>query len=218
MINTFKAKSSNIGYTVKFVFQFAVHPSDIAILYALKAFFKDAGHITYTNKYAFYKVENFPSIRDIIIPHFTSYPLQSTKIIPFHLFKAAVEIVDRKEHLDLDGYRKLLSFKASLKKGKTATIFQSELFSDIVPFNTEGIFIPNNGALEPEFIAGFVAADGRFFISKPSANAKWANYDATFAISQDQRDEDLLKRIIITLGCGSLKKDALTFFINLYII
>jgi hypothetical protein len=210
MINTFKAKTSKIGYTVKFVFQIAVHRSDINILYA--SLREDAGHITYANMYAYYKVENFADIRDIIVPHFSYYPLQSTKFTPFYLFKAAVEIVDRKEHLNLEGYRKLLSFKASLKKGKgkgvTATIFQSELFSDIVPFNTEGIFIQKNTALVPEFIAGFVAADGTFFISKPSVKAKWANYDATFAISQNQRDEGLLKRIIMTLGCGSLKKDS----------
>lgn len=116
MINTFKAKTSKIGYTVKFVFQIAVHPSDINILYALKTFFKDAGYIIYANMYA--RVEKFADIRDIIIPHFSSYPLQSTKFTSFYLLKAAVEIVDRKEHLNLEGYRKLLSFKASLKKEK----------------------------------------------------------------------------------------------------
>lgn len=178
MINIFKAKTSKIGYTVKFVFQIAVHRSDINILYASRVSLVDAGYIIYTDMYAYYKVEKFADIRDIIVPYFYSYPLQSTKFTPFYLFKAAVEIVDRKEHLNLEGYIKLLSFKASLKKGVTAAIFQSELFSGIVPFNTEGIFIQKNTALMPEFIAGFVAADGTFFIFKPSDKAKWANYDA----------------------------------------
>lgn len=34
MINTFKAKTSKIGYTVKFVFQIAVHRSDTPEGYA----------------------------------------------------------------------------------------------------------------------------------------------------------------------------------------
>jgi len=101
MINTFKAKTSKIGYTVKFVFQIAVHRSDINILYA--SLREDAGHITYANTpEGCYKVENFADIRDIIVPHFSYYPLQSTKFTPFYLFKAAVEIVDRKEHLNLE--------------------------------------------------------------------------------------------------------------------
>ena len=116
--------------------------------------------------------------------------------------------MDKKIHLTLPGYRELLTYKAALKKGLAASVFQSELFSDIEPFNTEGIFIEKESVLEPEYISGFVAADGTFFISKPAAGSKWPNYDATFAIAQDQRDEALLLRIIKTLGCGAIKKDS----------
>lgn len=39
-------------------------------------------------------------------------------------------------------------------------------------------------------------------------NGELPNYDARFAIAQNQRDEALLHRIIKTLGCGGIKKDS----------
>jgi len=208
-INTIKSKSTKLGYTVKLHYQISVHHSDEAILHALKAFFKDAGYIVYSEHYVAYRVEKLSDILNYIIPHFTAYPLQSTKFIPFYLFKVVANLIDKKAHLTLQGYREILTYKAALKKGLAASVFQaSELFSDIEPFNTEGIFIEKESVLEPEYISGFVAADGTFFISKPSAGSKWPNYDATFAIAQNQRDEALLHRIIKTLGCGGIKKDS----------
>lgn len=41
-------------------------------------------------------------------------------------------------------YRELLTYKAALKKGLAASVFQSELFSDIELFNTDSIFIEKN--------------------------------------------------------------------------
>jgi hypothetical protein len=86
-----------------------------------------------------------------------------------------------------------------------ASIFKSELFSSVVPFAQEGIFQPEDTELAPEFIAGFWAADGSFFISRPSPSSKWPNYDATFTIAQDKRDIELLNRMIKTLGCGKIR-------------
>lgn len=111
--------------------------------------------------------------------------------------------------MNLEGYKEILSYKAALKKGLAANIFKHSAFSNIVPFNlTDIIFIEQNTNLEPEYIAGFVAGDGSFFISRPKFNSKWPNYDATFSIAQNQRDEALLNRIIKTLGCGNIKSDS----------
>jgi hypothetical protein len=46
------------------------------------------------------------------------------------------------------------------------------LFSRLIPFDTSNIIIKNNLKLDPNYIAGFVAADGSFFISRPSPNSK----------------------------------------------
>ena len=205
IINTTKSKTTKIGFSVKLIFSISMHHSDEALLHSLKAFFKGAGHIIHTKNYVAYRVENFSEIMEHIIPHFLAYPCQSTKFINFYLFKAVADLMNKKEHLSLEGYIKLLSFKAAFKKGMEASIFKSELFSSVVPFATEGIFQPEDTELAPEFIAGFVAADGSFFISRPSPSSKWPNYDATFSIAQDKRDIELLNRMIKTLGCGKIR-------------
>lgn len=117
-----------------------MHHSDEALLHSLKAFFNGAGHIVHTKHYVAYRVENFSEIMEHIIPHFLAYPCQSTKFIYFYLFKAAADLINKKEHLSLEGYIKLLSFKAAFKKGMEASIFKSELFSSVVAPHTRGYF------------------------------------------------------------------------------
>lgn len=112
------------------------------------------------------------------------------------------------DHVTLKGYREILLYKAALKKGLNAAIFKVKEFSDIIPFDTSNIIIKDNLKLNPNYIAGFVAADGSFFISRPSPNSKWPNYDATLSIAQNKRDVKLLNRMIEVLGCGNIKSDS----------
>ena len=70
------------------------------------------------------------------------------------------------------------------------------------------IIVKDNFKLYPNYIAGFVAADGSFFISRPSLSNKWPNYDATFSIAQNKRDVRLLNRMIKLLNCGYIKSDS----------
>lgn len=215
MINTFKTKNTLVGYTVKLIYQITVHKSDEALLHAIKLFFKNVGNIEYTadKQYVSYRVYKLSDIVKVIIPHFTEYPLQSTKFVSFYLFKAVAELMSKKLHLTIPGYREVLSYKAASKKGLEANVFKLGLFSDIIPFNVEGILkestrSPSETKLEPDYVSGFTAADGSFFIQKPSVSTKWPNYDATFSIAQNKRDADLLKRIALTLGCGRIKTDS----------
>ena len=207
-IKTIAAKTTKIGYTVRLTYQISVHPSDIEILYKLKAYFNNVGNIIITKNYVSYRVTNLSDIINVIIPHFKAYPLQSTKIVSYYLFNAVATIMKNNDHVTLKGYREILSHKAALKKGLNAVIFKVKEFSDIIPFDTSNIIIKNNLKLDPYYIAGFVAADGSFFISRPSPNSKWPNYDATLSIAQNKRDVELLNRMIEVLGCGNIKSDS----------
>jgi hypothetical protein len=207
-IKTIAAKTTKIGYTVRLTYQISVHPSDIEILYKLKAYFNNVGNIIITKNYVSYRVTNLSDIINVIIPHFEAYPLQSTKIVSYCLFYAVATIMKNNNHVTLKGYREILSHKAALKKGLNAVIFKVKEFSDIIPFDTSNIIIKNNLKLDPNYIAGFVAADGSFFISRPSPNSKWPNYDATLSIAQNKRDVELLNRMIEVLGCGNIKSDS----------
>lgn len=207
-IKTIAAKTTKIGYTVRLTYQVSVHHSEIELLYKLKSFFNNVGSIITTENYVSYRVTNFSDIINVIMPHFKAYPLQSTKLIPYYLFCAVANIIENNGHLTLSGYREVLSYKAALKKGLNASIFKVKCFSDIIPFDVSSIIIKNDLKLDPNYVSGFVAADGSFFISRPSPSSKWPNYDATFSIAQDIRDLGLLNRIIEVLGCGNIKSDS----------
>jgi hypothetical protein len=53
----------------------------------------------------------------LIINHFEKYPLISEKHADFLLFKNVLEIIKREEHLNMEGLKKILSFKATLNNG-----------------------------------------------------------------------------------------------------
>jgi hypothetical protein len=153
------------------LYQITVHSSDIEILYTLKKYF-NVGDIIITRHYVSYRVTKLSDIMNVIIPHFNAYPLQSTKLVSYYLFCAVANIMKNNDHLTLKGYREVLSYKAALKKGLGAAIFKVKEFSDIIPIDTSNIIIKDDLSLDPNYIAGFVAADGSFFISKPSSNSK----------------------------------------------
>lgn len=104
---------------------------------------------------------NFSDIIKFIIPHFDKFPLQSTKAVSYYLFKAVADLMVKKVHVTLPGYMEVLTYKAASPLGLEAKIFSS--FSDITPHNVENVFVPDSQSiLEPEYVSGFVAADGTF--------------------------------------------------------
>jgi hypothetical protein len=85
------------------------------------------------------------SIRDInnvIIPHFEKYPLLSQKRSDFILFKSAVDIMNRREHLDMAGLHKILSIRSSMNNGLTEKL--KSAFPDIIPANRPQVEITEN--------------------------------------------------------------------------
>jgi len=73
----------------------------------------------------------------IIITHFDNYPLITKKCIDYLLFKQAISLMEKKEHLTNEGLLKLVSIKSVLNKGL------SERFQEIFP-NLMPVAIPKN--------------------------------------------------------------------------
>lgn len=92
MINTSKAKTTKLGYTVRLIYQISIHTSDIKILQRLKEYFKK-GEITEAGGYVKFRINNLKDIQEVIITHFSSYPLQFTKVISYTLFKQVAAII-----------------------------------------------------------------------------------------------------------------------------
>ena len=63
------------------------------------------------------RITSLEVLTNVVIPHFNKYPLLTQKRADFEIFKQAVEILNRKEHLTIEGIRKLVSLRASLNNG-----------------------------------------------------------------------------------------------------
>ena len=55
----------------------------------------------------------------VIKNHFNNYPLHTQKFGDFELFKQALDLVKNKEHLTLEGFKKIISIRASINLGFT---------------------------------------------------------------------------------------------------
>jgi hypothetical protein len=64
-----------------------------------------------------YRVSSIKEIREVIIPHFLTYPLITQKQADFLLFKSIIELMSRKEHLNLEGIHKIVNIRASMNLG-----------------------------------------------------------------------------------------------------
>lgn len=78
-----------------------------------------------------FSVQSVKDLNNVIIPHFDKYPLLTQKRADFLLFKLAVELISRKEHLTIEGLRKIVAIRASINKGLSVTL--KEAFPRIIP-------------------------------------------------------------------------------------
>jgi len=69
-----------------------------------------------------FDIRSLENINSVVIPHFQKYPLKTQKLADFLLFKAAVELVNKGEHLTEEGLSKIMALKASMNKGLTANL------------------------------------------------------------------------------------------------
>jgi len=70
-----------------------------------------------------------------------------------------LKLVNRKEHLTLEGFIKLLSLKASLNRGLSQSLI--DYFPSIEAVTRTLIKIPEN--INPYWLAGFIEAESCFF-------------------------------------------------------
>ena len=73
----------------------------------------------------------------------------------------AFYIVKNKEHLTLDGIKKLVAIKSSLNKGLPENFKES--FPNVEPISRPSV--ENKKIINPNWLAGFISAEGCFFCS-----------------------------------------------------
>lgn len=115
------------------------------------------------------------------------------------MFKQAFDIIRRKEHLNQDGLNKIVAIKGSINNGLSPEL--KAAFPDVKSVKIP--LVKNNEIKDPNWLAGFISAEGCFFIdTQKSKNKIGTQVKLKFAMTQHFRDEVLLKSFIDYFGCG----------------
>jgi hypothetical protein len=130
VVGIYKNSDYKTSRQVYSVFEIGLSIRDLALLKQIQSFF-GCGKIRLRKDCAVFFVKSQNDLINIIIPHFVKYPLLTQKRADFELFKQIVEMMIRKEHLTLDGLRKIVSIKASLNQGVSGEL--KKAFADITP-------------------------------------------------------------------------------------
>lgn len=104
---------------------------DLPILNRIKSYLGVGNVSSRTNGSCVYSVQSIKDL-DVLIEHFDKYPLITNKGGDYLLFKKAVNLIKNKEHLTMEGLRKFVSIRASMKGGLPKTI--EAAFTNIIKF------------------------------------------------------------------------------------
>lgn len=109
VVGIYKSSMYRTSRQVYSVFVIRLHIKDLDLLKQIQSFF-GVGNIQIRNDYAEYYVKSIKDLINVIIPHFVKYPLLTQKRADFELFKQIVELMSCKEHLTMEGLRKIITF------------------------------------------------------------------------------------------------------------
>ena len=96
--------NSKRGWIITLSYSIELHRKDIDLLKKIQSFFA-VGKIQTRSRggHVIYAVKSLKDLHNVIIPHFTKYPLLTQKRADFELFKLVVELMMNKEHLTQKG-------------------------------------------------------------------------------------------------------------------
>lgn len=178
---------------IRFNFAINQHVRDIKLLYALKKYFS-CGRISkpyYTDQgkngpYYRFEISNRKHLQEIIVPFFQENSLYTRKQHSFDLWCNLIRQVDAGYHLTLGGAHSIRQQKSCINQGNLPGISPTHL--------------------DPQWIVGFVDAEGMFAIGNEASN-----FTLTFSVSQSEIDKNLLRELQNYFKCGYLYKSRNTF-------
>jgi len=181
-----------------------LHSRDIELLRAIQSFFK-VGNVKWSSQNtAYFEVTQINDIETVIVPHFDKYPLMTKKMADFLLFKSVIGLIIEKQHLTIDGLRKIISIKASMNRGLPDGL--KKAFPDIIPVSRP--LVQNQLIPDPQWVAGFTSGEGCLLVKvrKSSTNRLGLQVELEFQITQHTRDKQLLLSFKNYLGCGRYRE------------
>jgi hypothetical protein len=99
-------------------FQIGLHTKDLDVLCLLQQHLGGIGsiHLAQNREIVNYSIDSIKGINNLIF-YLEKYPLLTQKAADFLLFKKAVELVNNKAHLTLEGLKEIVNIKASMNFG-----------------------------------------------------------------------------------------------------
>ena len=87
-----------------------------------------------------YHISTMEYITNVIIAHFSNYPLLTKKYFDYAFFKQIVKLMSEKEHSNLQGIQTIVNPKASMNGGLSNEL-KKKAFPGTVPVKKEDIVI-----------------------------------------------------------------------------
>ena len=212
-----KSKVRTLGWRAELKFQLGLHTKDLNLLCLLQQHLGGIGsiHLAQNRDIINYSIDSIKDLNNLIL-YLEKYPLLTQKAVDLLLFKKAVELVNNKAHLTLEGLEKIVNIKASMNLGLSDMLISE--FPGYVPVERP-VMNNDNVILNPYWISGFVSAEGNFDVRVPSTNSKLGyRVQLRFRISQHSRDLILMQKIVEYLGSGRIYKYAGKSAISLTIV
>ena len=212
-----KSKVRTLGWRAELKFQLGLHTKDLNLLCLLQQHLGGIGsiHLAQNRDIVNYSIDSIKDLNNLIL-YLEKYPLLTQKAADLLLLKKAVELVNNKAHLTLEGLEKIVNIKASMDLGLSDMLISE--FPGYVPVERP-VINNDNINLNPYWISGFVSAEGNFDVRIPSTNSKLGyRVQLRFRISQHSRDLILMQKIFQYLGSGKIYKYAGKSAISLTIV
>lgn len=215
-----RAPRQTLGWQIEANFTINLHKRDVELLKDIQAFFGGVGRISKErNGCIDFTISSINQILTQVIPHFDKYPLLTQKGADYLLFKQAVMIMQRGEHLTVFGLEAIINIRATLNKGLTSALI--EAFPKTVAMARPLLDNVDVKLIEPQWIAGFTSGDGSFIVSirdskssqtpsiSPLASGSKllerevdGRVSLTLSLIQHLRDEFLMKSLVNYFGFG----------------
>jgi len=204
-ISITKNNNLKLGWRVQTGFAIELHEKDLVLLEKIKAFFNGVGDISIPREgIVRYRVRSLKELQ-IIINHFDNYPLITQKKADYDLFKQVYFMLNKKEHLIIENFNKILSIKDLINKGGLSEELK-KAYPDYIPAYRP--LITNSKIQNPNWLAGFTAAEGCFLINlmKSDTHKLKERVNLKFNITQHIRDEELISSFVEYLDCKNVYK------------
>ena len=214
-ISIYKDSRMLTGWQVKPVFKISLHKRDRALLESIQKSLGVGKIYKHGIDSLDYRVSSLKNIR-VVINHLDRYPLITKKLADYILFKQAVDMVQQKQHLTIEGILKLVSIKASLNWGLSEKFKES--FPGVIPATRP--LVEAAEIKDPNWLRGFIEAEGCFQVIVQKREGKATSTGLRFQITQHSRDSVLMESLVNYIGCGRYNtvrnRDEVNFMVNTF--